>query len=652
MPIEYKFLGYKPKNFEIEEVLAIGGYMAYGFAHGARADSFFGYLKDKLDPTTFEALWKTYPSGGPFISKPGYLRLSDKSSNPYTTKRILDEVQAETSFHSLLLEDLDELFAPFYGSNSWIVSSHKSSTGNAVLVNDPHIGYSNPSVWYEASLHCNNFKLQGHFLSGFPFALVGHTPHHAWALTMLSHDDMDLYLETIDWNKKQVKRGNSWINLKEYSVSIPVKNSEPVTYTVTWTDIGPLMDPFLKDDHKKPVSLFWSYFDPNNNIYKAFHGINNQSKITKFEDSVSQIISPGLNISYTNEQGDIAWWAAGRFFNRSKANPGHLPLNGEEFNNDSLAYLPFSYNPRLINPEKGYIITANNDPTGSRGKSGYYQPADRAERIEQLIQSKDKLTIEDHQAILGDSVSILYQKIGKQLCTTIQNGLPKSEPYRELSKIFCDWNGTHEPNEVGALLFQEWLIQLRLILTSGILDEVDQQKWLRLTQSKHFLYHLFAEKHSDLLDIQNISFNQAMLSAFKSTIHILKAKYGKDIKLWRWGKAHQVTYKHPLGRSKWLKFLNLGPFEAPGLKDAINAVGTKFSEKRFDVFSGPSTRRIVDMADIDNSYSILPTGNSGNYFSRHYRDQVEMYLKQNYKRSPLINFEKSLQPAVWNLQPH
>ena len=135
-----------------------------------------------------------------------------------------------------------------------------------------------------------------------------------------------------------------------------------------------------------------------------------------------------------------------------------------------------------------------------------------------------------------------------------------------------------------------------------------------------------------------------MLSAFKSTIHILKAKYGKDIKLWRWGKAHQVTYKHPLGRSKWLKFLNLGPFEAPGLKDAINAVGTKFSEKRFDVFSGPSTRRIVDMADIDNSYSILPTGNSGNYFSRHYRDQVEMYLKQNYKRSPLINFENHYNP--------
>ena len=52
--------------------------MAYGFAHGARADSFFGYLKDKLDPTTFEALWKTYPIRRPFYFKTWYLRLSDE----------------------------------------------------------------------------------------------------------------------------------------------------------------------------------------------------------------------------------------------------------------------------------------------------------------------------------------------------------------------------------------------------------------------------------------------------------------------------------------------------------------------------------------------------------------------------------------------
>ncbi len=652
LPVEYKFLAYKPKPFEVEEVLAIGGYMAYGFAHGAKSDSFFGHLQQKLEPEVFRALWKTYPSQGPLISKPGNYGLSMKNKSSEEEIKSFREKSAVKTQSLDLIEDLDELFAIFYGSNSWVIGPQKSSTGNAVLVNDPHIGYSNPSVWYEASLHCNDFKVQGHFLSGFPFALVGHTKDHAWGLTMLSHDDMDLYLETIDWNQKRVKRGDSWVELKEYPVTIPVKNAAPVSYTVTWTDIGPLIDPFLKFDHKKPVSLFWSYFDPDNNIYKAFHGINNQSDIGAFEKSVAQIISPGLNISYTNKQGDIAWWAAGRFINRSQSNPGHVPLNGEDFTNHSTDYLPFSYNPKLLNPPEGYIITANNDPTGKRGKSGYYQPADRAERIEQLIKAKKQLSINDHKRILGDSVSVLQQMVGPRLCKVLTKSSSKQVSESSLVSTFCEWNGEHETQEIGALLFQEWLIQLRILLTENVLNENDRYHWLRLTHSKHFLYHLFEEGHSHLLDIQNMSLDQAMVKAFKSTVSVLTEKYGKKSSAWKWGKAHKVTYKHPLGKSKLLSFLNLGPYAAPGLKDSINAVGTKFSNKRFDVFSGPSTRRIVDMSDIDNSYSILPTGNSGNYFSRHYRDQVKRYLDIEFRQTPLIDFESTLLPAKWRLIPY
>ena len=148
-----------------------------------------------------------------------------------------------------------------------------------------------------------------------------------------------------------------------------------------------------------------------------------------------------------------------------------------------------------------------------------------------------------------------------------------------------------------------------------------------------------------------MSLDQAMVKAFKATVSVLTEKYGQNSSSWKWGKAHKVTYKHPLGKSKWLSFLNLGPYDAPGLKDSINAVGSKFSKKRFDVFSGPSTRRIVDMADIDNSYSILPTGNSGNYFSRHYRDQIQIYLKKGFKKTPLVEFNDALLPLTWKLSP-
>lgn len=650
-PIEYKLLSTQPKLFEIEELFAIGGYMAYRFAHGARSDAVFGDLFKNLKPEVFNAIWKTYPKSGPLISNPGAFKVAaintvdDKS---YASK---SRITVNNELTENNIKDIFDSIPAFHGSNSWIISPSKSETGNAVLVNDPHIGYSNPSVWYEASLHCPDFKIQGHFLSGFPFALVGHGTKHAWALTMLSHDDMDLYIENIDWKTKKVQRGDSWIPLKEFKIDIPVKNSTSVSYTVTWSDIGPLIDPYLKTPHDKPVSLFWSYFDPENNIFKAFHGINNESEIKPFETALSEIVAPGLNISYANSNGDIAWWAAGRFIKREQKNPGHLPMEGTKFYSHPTSYYPFSSNPKLINPPQGYIITANNHPTGDDLRPGYYQPADRAARIEQLFQEKPKLSINDHKKILADSKSFLHLRIKDRLCNILKNNKKFAQRFSQGVQILCEWNGDHEPNEVGATLFQEWLVQLRIVLTDSLMTPKQQRKWLELTHSKHFLYDLFDKWNTGLLTLKKVSMGEAICEAFNNTLNVLEMKYGNNINSWTWGKVHTVTYRHPLGKISILNFLNLGPYPAPGMKDAINAVGANYSWTRFHAKSGPSTRRIVNLADINDSYSILPTGNSGNVFSPHYDDQVDMYLNKDFKRIPLTNFEPNLQPAQWRLVP-
>jgi len=53
------------------------------------------------------------------------------------------------------------------------------------------------------------------------------------------------------------------------------------------------------------------------------------------------------------------------------------------------------------------------------------------------------------------------------------------------------------------------------------------------------------------------------------------------------------------------------------------------------VISGPSTRRIIDFSDIENSLSILPTGQSGNIFSPHYKDQAELYNNGEFRKMML-----------------
>ena len=80
----------------------------------------------------------------------------------------------------------------------------------------------------------------------------------------------------------------------------------------------------------------------------------------------------------------------------------------------------------------------------------------------------------------------------------------------------------------------------------------------------------------------------------------------------------QVEALHP--------YFNVGPFKLSGSDENLNNLGFPLTEDGiFNVTFGPSTRRIIDFADVGSSESILPTGQSGNIFSEHYKDQAEMY---------------------------
>ena len=42
-------------------------------------------------------------------------------------------------------------------------------------------------------------------------------------------------------------------------------------------------------------------------------------------------------------------------------------------------------------------------------------------------------------------------------------------------------------------------------------------------------------------------------------------------------------------------------------------------------------RRIIDLSNFDNGFSVLPTGQSGLFGSAHYKDQTRLYNEDNYK---------------------
>ena len=125
---------------------------------------------------------------------------------------------------------------------------------------------------------------------------------------------------------------------------------------------------------------------------------------------------------------------------------------------------------------------------------------------------------------------------------------------------------------------------------------------------------------------------EIFVSAMRLAIAKMTEKHGSNPGDWRWGKDHTMTFMHPLGFIPVIGgMFNIGPFDAPGGAQTINNLLHPHGTFDHKIIAGPSTRRIIDFADVEHSNTILPTGNSGHWLDPHYADQAEMFIKGEYR---------------------
>ena len=119
---------------------------------------------------------------------------------------------------------------------------------------------------------------------------------------------------------------------------------------------------------------------------------------------------------------------------------------------------------------------------------------------------------------------------------------------------------------------------------------------------------------------------EIITNSFKSSFEFLENQLGNNVDDWFWKRVISVEHEHAIGKAGGLlrTFFNVGPFETVGGNEVINNQIFKLdSTGIYKITAGPSTRRVIDFSDIENSLAILPTGQSGNVFSDHYKDQAQ-----------------------------
>lgn len=606
LPYEMQILGIKARPFSPLDAYIMTGHMAYGFAIAMRADPLMTELAKKIPAEQFQAL-RNFPLQAP-------LKIVENS--------------AFKDIASLL-----ESFAfPFFeGSNAWLISPQKSQSGKSIFANDPHISFSLPAVWFEAHITTPEFELYGHYLPLIPFAVLGHNRHHAWGFTMSLNDDMDLFRETIDRENKTVLYRKKAQPYQEWQEVIRVKKQNDVILNMIETPHGPLLNEVLAE---KDLALAWAFHRPENNPMRALKEMAEAKDMQKFASAMQYATAPGLNVMYADSE-NIAWWTFGDIAIKKNPNSDMI-LDGSSGDDEYVRLLSWQEKPHLVNPEAGFIVTANSRPLGLADTiRGDWQSDDRFLTITSLLEQKDTWNIEDLKALQTENFNQKNRELLAVLTENLQLNAKEDQTYAQKLKALKSWDLRSEVSSVEAALFHQWNNEnVRLMLKA--FDRDTQDAYLNTPYA-----WVFYER--TLLDAESAWWKDLNRSAVISEGFKLAADKLKHSPTW--GELHTIEYKHPMGRSFPLnKIFNLGPYPMPGAFNEINNNKMKALGDDFQVVAGPSTRRLIDFANPQRSWGINPVGNSGHMLSPFYKDQVQLFLAGKYR--PQLMDDQDIQAAA------
>lgn len=556
------------------------------------------------------------------------------------------------------------------GSNSWAISGDLSVTGKPILANDPHLGQQLPSIWYQVGLHCQPktedcpYDVVGFSFAGAPGVIIGHNDRIAWGFTNVGADVMDLYIERINpENPNQYMVNGSWVDMEVRTEVIQVAGGAPVEITVRWTRHGPIISDVYKkllDFEEKAgvdlpeeyaLALRWTALEPTNTL-QAILDFNKAQNWQEFREAARLFDVPAQNLLYADVEGNIGYQMPGKIPRRASGHTGQIPVPGWTDEYEWQGYIPFEELPWVLNPDKGYIVTANNPVVGPDYPYNLIDiPAlgYRAKRIVDLIENLPKpLDVEDLARIQADN----YDGSAAFLVPVMMELDLQDTHLEDIRELWKGWDYQMEADSPAAALYGAFW---RHLLSATFHDDLPEDYWPK-GGGRWFevIRRLVAEADSpwwdDRTTPQKETRDDILRRAFADAVAELEERLGKNPETWAWGDLHGLLLTHPtLGKSGVAPIellFNRGPYPTGGGAAIVNATGWKANEG-YRVASLPSMRMLVDLADLSRSLAIHTTGQSGHAFHPHYVDMTDLW--RTYQYHPMLWTQEQV---LANLEGH
>ena len=546
----------------------------------------------------------------------------------FDTTSVTDSISSRISFHKQQHLPNPMIPYPKLGSNNWAISGEKSESGKPILANDPHVDARIlPGTFYPVGLICPEFKAVGIATPGVPGLLSGRNEFVSFGVTNAYGDSQDLFLEETegDFYLQEGKK----VPFKKRKEIIIVKDSSNVEIEVRSTERGPIISDFpifkiLTDD---VVSLRWSLAVTKSNSL-GFDRMLETKNVASFRKALAGMDNMFFNYVFADIEGSIAHQSTGLVPIREN-HQGELPQSGNQ-KDTWKGFIPKNQLPNMINPERGWVGTANHDTRPDDYPyyySSHFSPHYRYQRLKEVFSSNKKFVSSDLWDLIFDVKNMQAMK----LTPVFVEALEKDKDTGYIPKILEDWNHEDDINAVGASVYNVLYNELLyLILNDELPDELEDMYWENLYYWNQRLDSLMLSNHQFIDNVetsQKETLSDLIIEAGVRTKQILTERLGDNPKDWTWGKIHTVYFYSPIRREGFgSKFLGAELLPKQGSNQTLNRGGfVKNKEHEFETGWFSSFRMVADMNDQEKFMGVLSGGSASRIFHPYYKSQLEKW---------------------------
>jgi len=598
LPLEFRLLHYRPEHWTPRDSLAILRLMGWSLSGFHHNDLIAEHLRHLIGDDWTDAIFAGRTAESPLVV---HEPTSDLAEPVITTGPL-------------------NTFPRNGGSNAWVVSGSRSTSGSPLLASDPHLGYTNPSVWAEASIDAPGLRVSGVLMPGVPAIMIGRTPTFAWGLTAAMLSQSFLYRERLSADGSAALTSGEMIPLNRRIETIGVKGRAPEQLIVRSTPRGPLFSDLESGWTTDPVSLYWTGTEVSHD-YDALLGLNRASSVAEAIALRGMVAAPSLNMAVADESGEIASITIGRIADRDQR-PGLLDPAAHP-----PRYVPSDALPLERNPERGWIASANNRIVGSDypfSLHGFYEPRFRIQRIGDVLGERERHSVADMCALQLD----LYSRHAAELTPVLLAALGDDAPgwaRRELA----EWDFIATTDSCPSLLFESFYREWMIASLGCVLPAHAAKHLLTLygvgDVPMGFCDRLLNGEVPEWIDDE--ARVVLIRASFRNAMTWIEQQLGPKHHRWTWGAVHTVTFVHPFGQipGKHQRFVNVGPYPVPGDRTTVWPSGGDW-DVPFTISGGPSMCFMTDLRSPEHSWMTNTLGQTGLPFTRHYRDQVADWL--------------------------